>query len=92
MCFLDNLPSGSLEMRHIDGHTDNAIDLTVAEKKSLKTGDTHVDMNFQCKGNNLALRSSIILNFYIHVFAWCFKQCAKFSGIWLNSAYPLGGH
>ena len=64
----------ALEMGHRDEHTDNAIGLTVAEKKSSEPGDTHTHTNFQSKGNNFALSTSIILNFYIHIFAWCFKQ------------------
>ena len=56
----------ALETGHMDGHTDNAIGLTVAEKKSSKTGDPHAHTHFQCEGNNLALHTSIILDFYIH--------------------------
>ena len=67
-------------MGHRDGHTDNAIGLAVAERKSPKTGDTHAHTHFQSKGNKLALRTSIILNFYNHIFALCFKQCANFGG------------
>ena len=50
------------DTRPTEGHTDNAIGLTAAEKKSSKTGDTHTHTNFQSKGNNLVPRTSIIFS------------------------------
>ena len=79
----------ALETGNTDGHTDNAIGLMAAEKNSSQMGDTHAHTHFQCKEKDLVLCTSIILNVYIHNFAWCFKQLAKFGGIWLKSAQKL---